>query len=283
LSLPFLSSLIFYKSHFTKDQGLCHWVATLGKPPLNSPSLINSSFRTSITQTPQTSLPFNSIPLLIFFFSPPFLFATHITDGIRFCSFFLSSKANLPIIRICPKNQLARAYGLATSQETKTPRRFQFRSIQRVTFPLFLFSLPTKISLLLDKNLLLKFFPLHLPRVPRLNANTALLQRQRLILILLWLPTLFNLLRNVPDSPPTTHLPIQIPLGIIFGTGQVPFSLPSLPGPLVSPACQSLGTHPLFIQQIIKLIHIFVLEDVTKKQVENNNRQVQQIKRKRKI
>jgi hypothetical protein len=59
------------------------------------------------------------------------LFTLHFTqpDGIRSCSFFLSSKAHVQHPRF---THIARAYGLTTPQETKTPRSFPFRSIQRV-------------------------------------------------------------------------------------------------------------------------------------------------------
>jgi hypothetical protein len=53
---------------------------------------------------------------------------TH-TDGFGFCSVFLSSSSKAA--HLC-RVFTVRVYGLTTPQETETPRRFPFRSIQRV-------------------------------------------------------------------------------------------------------------------------------------------------------
>lgn len=163
----------------------------------------------------------------------PFLFPfsdTH-TDGIRFCSIFLSSSSTAA--HLC-RVFAVRVYGLTTPQETETPRRFRFRSIQRV-YRLYLTSMDFDS---LDSNRTTIFLPRRRPSptnaniVPPLKPPRQQTLPQPPISILLRINERDSLPKRVqnPALPDTTS-------AVVRGIRN-----PFLVNPLVPSACPSLGT-----------------------------------------
>ena len=173
--------------------------------------------------------------------APSFLpfFVVHLrhTDGIRFCSVFLSSSTSTHPCLVRP----AKAYGPTTPQETKTPRRFRFRSIQRV-LPIAVPAQPSNrvaCADSVDSNRTSSLCLLHRRPSPR-NANTVRPQKPLRPQTRLPPPTSIRRLLNARGSLPKRILNPALPgtTSAVARGSRNPF----LNYPPVTPACPSLGT-----------------------------------------